>query len=225
MYKEIKVLDATTLEPITNAEVRFYDENGNYFRPWNKTDSKGIVSVEDPRAERGNDFVVIAPGYASETLRLSNLEYFNNTQRVVTQSGVVYLLDSKTYIENGRKYREQQALKSGQTTLEEIRVWKEKERVANEAQTQLNKITGIVNGIFQGVSASLKARLAAIISSTQKLTQSPYANVREGSTQLLDEAQNLQARVATLEKDLNQIISNYQAEVEQAKAKQLASLK
>ena len=225
MYKEIKVLDATTLEPITNAEVRFYDENGNYFKPWNQTDSKGIVSVEDPRAERGNDFAVMAPGYASETLRLSNLEYFNNTQRVVTQSGVVYLLDAKTYIENAKKFQEQNALKTGQVTADEIRIWKEKERIANEAQTQLDKITGIVNGVFQGVSASLKARLSAIISSTQKLTQSPYANVREGSTQLLDEAQNLQARVATLEKDLNQIISNYQAEVAQAKAKQLASLK
>lgn len=225
MYKEIKVLDATTLQPITNAEVKFLDENGNYFKPWTQTDAKGVVSVEDPRAERGNSLLIQAPGYASETLQLANLESFNNGQRFVAQSGVVYLLDAKTHIENAKKFQEQNALKTGQVTADEIRIWKEKERIANEAQTQLDKITGIVNGVFQGVSASLKARLSAIISSTQKLTQSPYANVREGSTQLLDEAQNLQARVATLEKDLNQIISNYQAEVAQAKTKQLASLK
>lgn len=225
MYKEIQVLDATTLEPITNAEVKFLDENGNYFKPWTQTDGKGIVSVEDPRAERGNSFSIQAPGYAAETLQLSNLESFNNGQRFVTQSGVVYLLDSKTYVENAKKFQEQNALKAGQVSLDEIRIWKEKERIANEAQVQLNKITGIINGVFQGVSASLSARLSAIISSTQKLTQSPYSNVREGSTQLLEEAQNLQARVATIQKDLNQIVSDYQAEVAQAKAKQLASLK
>lgn len=225
MYKEIKVLDATTLQPITNAEVKFLDENGNYFEPWTKTDSKGVVSVEDPRAERGNSFSIQAPGYAAETLQLSNLESFNNGQRFVAQSGVVYLLDAKTYIENAKKFQQQNALKTGQVTADEVRVWNEKQRIANDAQIQLSKITGIVNGVFQGVSASLSARLTAIISSTQKLTQSPYSNVREGSMQLLEEAKNLQARVVTIEQDLNQIIKNFEAEVAEAKAKQLASLK
>jgi hypothetical protein len=225
MYKEIKVLDVATLQPITNAEVMFFDENGNYFKPWNKTNSQGIVSVEDPRAERGNKFSVKAPGYHNAFLNLSNLESWNDGLGSRAQSGMVYLIDSKSYIENIKKANEQQALNSGQITLEEIRIWKEKERIANEAQIQLNKITGIVNGTFQGVSYSLSARLTAIISSTQKLTQSPYSNVREGSTQLFEEAQNLQARVATMEKDLNQIIKDYQAEIAEAKAKQLASLK
>ena len=78
MYKEIKVIDVTTGQPITNAEVKFYDENGNYFKPWTQTDSKGIVSVDDPRAERGNGFSIQAPTYRSETLQLKDLEYFNN---------------------------------------------------------------------------------------------------------------------------------------------------
>ena len=78
MYKEIKVIDVTTGEPITNAEVKFLDENGNYFKPWTQTDSKGIVSVDDPRAERGNGFSIQAPTYRSETLQLKDLEYFNN---------------------------------------------------------------------------------------------------------------------------------------------------
>jgi ElaB/YqjD/DUF883 family membrane-anchored ribosome-binding protein len=215
MYKEIKVLDVTTRQPITNAEVKFLDENGNYFKPWNQTDSKGIVSVDDPRAERGNSFSIQAPGYRAETLQLKDLESFNNGSWVVTQSGVVYLKDNKTFIED---------LKKGPLTQEQ-RVAQEKERIAKEAQTELNKLTGIVNGVFQGASFSLKARLASVLSSVQKLTQSPYSNVREGATQLLNEAQDLQSRVDAMEMDLNQIIKDFDAYVADLKAKQLASLK
>jgi ElaB/YqjD/DUF883 family membrane-anchored ribosome-binding protein len=215
MYKEIKVLDVTTRQPITNAEVKFLDENGNYFKPWNQTDSKGIVSVDDPRAERGNSFSIQAPGYRAETLQLKDLESFNNGSWVVTQSGVVYLKDNKTFIED---------LKKGPMTQEQ-RVAQEKERIAKEAQTELNKLTGIVNGVFQGASFSLKARLASVLSSVQKLTQSPYSNVREGATQLLNEAQDLQSRVYAMEMDLNQIIKDFDAYVADLKAKQLASLK
>jgi hypothetical protein len=215
MYKEIKVLDVTTRQPITNAEVKFLDENGNYFKPWNQTDSKGIVSVDDPRAERGNSFSIQAPGYRAETLQLKDLESFNNGSWVVTQSGVVYLKDNKTFIED---------LKKGPMTQEQ-RVAQEKERIAKEAQTELNKLTGIVNGVFQGASFSLKARLASVLSSVQKLTQSPYSNVREGATQLLNEAQDLQSRVDAMEMDLNQIIKDFDAYVADLKAKQLASLK
>jgi ElaB/YqjD/DUF883 family membrane-anchored ribosome-binding protein len=215
MYKEIKVLDVTTGQPITNAEVKFLDENGNYFKPWSQTDSKGIVSVDDPRAERGNSFSIQAPGYRAETLQLKDLESFNNGSWVVTQSGVVYLKDNKTFIED---------LKKGPLTQEQ-RVAKEKERIAQEAQTELNKLTGIVNGVFQGASFSLKARLASVLSSVQKLTQSPYSNVREGATQLLNEAQDLQLRIDAIEKDLNQIIKDFDAYVADLKAKQLASLK
>jgi hypothetical protein len=215
MYKEIKVLDVTTRQPITNAEVKFLDENGNYFKPWNQTDSKGIVSVDDPRAERGNSFSIQAPGYRAETLQLKDLESFNNGSWVVTQSGVVYLKDNKTFIED---------LKKGPLTQEQ-RVAQEKERIAKEAQTELNKLTGIVNGVFQGASFSLKARLASLLSSVQKLTQSPYSNVREGATQLLNEAQDLQLRIDAIEKDLNQIIKDFDAYVADLKAKQLASLK
>jgi ElaB/YqjD/DUF883 family membrane-anchored ribosome-binding protein len=215
MYKEIKVLDVTTGQPITNAEVKFLDENGNYFKPWSQTDSKGIVSVDDPRAERGNSFSIQAPGYRAETLQLKDLESFNNGSWVVTQSGVVYLKDNKTFIED---------LKKGPLTQEQ-RVAQEKERIAKEAQTELNKLTGIVNGVFQGSSFSLKARLASLLSSVQKLTQSPYSNVREGATQLLNEAQDLQLRIDAIEKDLNQIIKDFDAYVADLKAKQLASLK
>jgi ElaB/YqjD/DUF883 family membrane-anchored ribosome-binding protein len=215
MYKEIKVLDVTTRQPITNAEVKFLDENGNYFKPWNQTDSKGIVSVDDPRAERGNSFSIQAPGYRAETLQLKDLESFNNGSWVVTQSGVVYLKDNKTFIED---------LKKGPLTQEQ-RVAQEKERIAKEAQTELNKLTGIVNGVFQGASFSLKARLASVLSSVQKLTQSPYSNVREGANQLLNEAQDLQSRVDAMEMDLNQIIKDFDAYVADLKAKQLASLK
>ncbi len=215
MYKEIKILDVTTGQPITNAEVKFLDENGNYFPPYTQTDSKGIVSVDDPRAERGNSFSIQAPGYRAETLQLKDLESFNNGSWVVTQSGVVYLKDNKTFIED---------LKKGPLTQEQ-RVAQEKERIAKEAQTELNKLTGIVNGVFQGASFSLKARLASVLSSVQKLTQSPYANVREGATQLLNEAQDLQSRVDAMEMDLNQIIKDFDAYVAELKAKQLASLK
>jgi len=215
MYKEIKVLDVTTRQPITNAEVKFLDENGNYFKPWNQTDSKGIVSVDDARAERGNSFSIQAPGYRAETLQLKDLESFNNGSWVVTQSGVVYLKDNKTFIED---------LKKGPMTQEQ-RVAQEKERIAKEAQTELNKLTGIVNGVFQGASFSLKARLASVLSSVQKLTQSPYSNVREGATQLLNEAQDLQSRVDAMEMDLNQIIKDFDAYVADLKEKQLASLK
>lgn len=215
MYKEIKVLDVTTGQPITNAEVKFLDENGNYFKPWSQTDSKGIVSVDDPRAERGNSFSIQAPGYRAETLQLKDLESFNNGSWVVTQSGVVYLKDNKTFIED---------LKKGPLTQEQ-KVAQEKERIAKEAQTELNKLTGIVNGVFQGSSFSLKARLASLLSSVQKLTQSPYSNVREGATQLLNEAQDLQLRIDAIEKDLNQIIKDFDAYVADLKAKQLASLK
>ena len=215
MYKEIKVLDVTTGQPITNAEVKFLDENGNYFKPWSQTDSKGIVSVDDPRAERGNSFSIQAPGYRAETLQLKDLESFNNGSWVVTQSGVVYLKDNKTFIED---------LKKGPLTQEQ-KVAQEKERIAKEAQTELNKLTGIVNGVFQGASFSLKARLASLLSSVQKLTQSPYSNVREGATQLLNEAQDLQLRIDAIEKDLNQIIKDFDAYVADLKAKQLASLK
>jgi len=215
MYKEIKVLDVTTRQPITNAEVKFLDENGNYFKPWNQTDSKGIVSVDDPRAERGNSFSIQAPGYRAETLQLKDLESFNNGSWVVTQSGVVYLKDNKTFIED---------LKKGPLTQEQ-RVAQEKERIAKEAQTELNKLTGIVNGVFQGASFSLKARLASVLSSVQKLTQSPYSNVRDGATQLLNEAQDLQSRVDAMEMDLNQIIKDFDAYVADLKEKQLASLK
>jgi hypothetical protein len=210
MYKEIKVLDVTTGQPITNAEVKFLDENGNYFKPWGQTDSKGIVSVDDPRAERGNSFSIQAPGYRAETLQLKDLESFNNGSWVVTQSGVVYLKDNKTFIED---------LKKGPLTQEQ-RVAQEKERIAKEAQTELNKLTGIVNGVFQGASFSLKARLASVLSSVQKLTQSPYSNVREGATQLLNEAQDLQLRIDAIEKDLNQIIKDFDAYVADLKAKQ-----
>lgn len=215
MYKEIKVLDVTTRQPITNAEVKFLDENGNYFKPWNQTDSKGIVSVDDPRAERGNSFSIQAPGYRAETLQLKDLESFNNGSWVVTQSGVVYLKDNKTFIED---------LKKGPMTQEQ-RVAQEKERIAKEAQTELNKLTGIVNGVFQGASFSLKARLASVLSSVQKLTQSSYSNVRDGATQLLNEAQDLQSRVDAMEMDLNQIIKDFDAYVADLKEKQLASLK
>jgi hypothetical protein len=215
MYKEIKVLDVTTGQPISNAEVKFLDENGNYFKPWSQTDSKGIVSVDDPRAERGNSFSIQAPGYRAETLQLKDLESFNNGSWVVTQSGVVYLKDNKTFIED---------LKKGPLTQEQ-RVAQEKERIAKEAQTELNKLTGIVNGVFQGASFSLKVRLASVLSSVQKLTQSPYSNVREGATQLLNEAQDLQLRIDAIEKDLNQIIKDFDAYVADLKEKQLASLK
>lgn len=215
MYKEIKVIDVTTGEPITNAEVKFLDENGNYFKPWTQTDSKGIVSVDDPRAERGNSFSIQAPTYRSETLQLKDLEYFNNGKWVVTQSGVVYLKDNKTFIED---------LNKGPLTQEQ-RVAQERERIANEAKAQINKLTGIVNGVFQGASFSLKSRLASVLSSVQKLTQSPYSNVREGASQLLNEAQDLQLRVDAMEKDLNQIIKDFDSYVADLKAKQLASLK
>ena len=215
MYKEIKVIDVTTGEPITNAEVKFLDENGNYFKPWTQTDSKGIVSVDDPRAERGNSFSIQAPTYRSETLQLKDLEYFNNGKWVVTQSGVVYLKDNKTFIED---------LNKGPLTQEK-RVAQERERIANEAKAQINKITGIVNGVFQGASFSLKSRLSSVLSSVQKLTQSPYSNVREGASQLLNEAQDLQLRVDAMEKDLNQIIKDFDSYVADLKAKQLASLK
>jgi hypothetical protein len=215
MYKEIKVIDVTTGQPITNAEVKFLDENGNYFKPWTQTDSKGIVSVDDPRAERGNSFSIQAPGYRAETLQLKDLESFNNGSWVVTQSGVVYLKDNKTFIED---------LKKGPLTQEQ-RVAQERERIANEAKAQINKLTGIVNGVFQGASFSLKSRLSSVISSVQKLTQSPYSNVREGASQLFTEAQDLQLRVDAMEKDLNQIIKDFDAYVADLKAKQLASLK
>lgn len=215
MYKEIKVIDVTTGEPITNAEVKFLDENGNYFKPWTQTDSKGIVSVDDPRAERGNSFSIQAPTYRSETLQLKDLEYFNNGKWVVTQSGVVYLKDNKTFIED---------LNKGPLTQEQ-RVAQERERIANEAKAQINKLTGIVNGVFQGASFSLKSRLSSVLSSVQKLTQSPYSNVREGASQLLHEAQDLQLRVDAMEKDLNQIIKDFDSYVADLKAKQLASLK
>ena len=215
MYKEIKVIDVTTGEPITNAEVKFLDENGNYFKPWTQTDSKGIVSVDDPRAERGNSFSIQAPTYRSETLQLKDLESFNNGSWVVTQSGVVYLKDNKTFIED---------LKKGPLTQEQ-RVAQERERIANEAKAQINKLTGIVNGVFQGASFSLKSRLSSVLSSVQKLTQSPYSNVREGASQLLNEAQDLQLRVDAMEKDLNQIIKDFDSYVADLKAKQLASLK
>jgi hypothetical protein len=215
MYKEIKVIDVTTGQPITNAEVKFLDENGNYFKPWTQTDSKGIVSVDDPRAERGNSFSIQAPGYRAETLQLKDLESFNNGSWVVTQSGVVYLKDNKTFIED---------LKKGPLTQEQ-RVAQERERIANEAKAELNKLTGIVNGVFQGASFSLKARLASVLSSVQKLTQSPYSNVREGASQLFTEAQDLQLRVDAMEKDLNQIIKDFDAYVADLKTKQLASLK
>ena len=215
MYKEIKVIDVTTGEPITNAEVKFLDENGNYFKPWTQTDSKGIVSVDDPRAERGNSFSIQAPTYRSETLQLKDLEYFNNGKWVVTQSGVVYLKDNKTFIED---------LNKGPLTQEQ-RVAQERERIANEAKAQINKLTGIVNGVFQGASFSLKSRLSSVLSSVQKLTQSPYSNVREGASQLLNEAQDLQLRVDAMEKDLNQIIKDFDSYVADLKAKQLASLK
>ena len=215
MYKEIKVIDVTTGEPITNAEVKFLDENGNYFKPWTQTDSKGIVSVDDPRAERGNSFSIQAPGYRAETLQLKDLESFNNGSWVVTQSGVVYLKDNKTFIED---------LKKGPLTQEQ-RVAQERERIANEAKAQINKLTGIVNGVFQGASFSLKSRLSSVLSSVQKLTQSPYSNVREGASQLLNEAQDLQLRVDAMEKDLNQIIKDFDSYVADLKAKQLASLK
>lgn len=225
MYKEIKVLDATTLEPITNAQVQFKDEDGNYFKPWNQTDAKGMVSVEDPRAARGNYFSIIAPGYAAELLQLSNLESFNNGRRFVAQSGSVFLQDAKTYIEETKKFQENLALKSGTTTIEQIRIAKEKERISTDAQIELNKLTGIVNGVFQGASFSLKSRLSSVISSVQKLTQSPYSNVREGASQLFSEAQDLKLRVDAIEKDLNQIIKDFEAYVADLKAKQLASLK
>lgn len=215
MYKEIKVIDVTTGQPITNAEVKFLDENGNYFKPWTQTDSKGIVSVDDPRAERGNSFSIQAPGYRAETLQLKDLESFNNGSWVVTQSGVVYLKDNKTFIED---------LKKGPLTQEQ-RVAQERERIANEAKAQINKLTGIVNGVFQGASFSLKSRLSSVLSSVQKLTQSPYSNVREGASQLLNEAQDLQLRVDAMEKDLNQIIKDFDSYVADLKAKQLASLK
>ena len=215
MYKEIKVIDVTTGEPITNAEVKFLDENGNYFKPWTQTDSKGIVSVDDPRAERGNSFSIQAPGYRAETLQLKDLESFNNGSWVVTQSGVVYLKDNKTFIED---------LKKGPLTQEQ-RVAQERERIANEAKAQINKLTGIVNGVFQGASFSLKSRLSSVLSSVQKLTQSPYSNVREGASQLLNEAQDLQLRVDAMERDLNQIIKDFDSYVADLKAKQLASLK
>jgi ElaB/YqjD/DUF883 family membrane-anchored ribosome-binding protein len=215
MYKEIKVIDVTTGQPITNAEVKFLDENGNYFKPWTQTDSKGIVSVDDPRAERGNSFSIQAPGYRAETLQLKDLESFNNGSWVVTQSGVVYLKDNKTFIED---------LKKGPLTQEQ-RVAQERERIANEAKAQINKLTGIVNGVFQGASFSLKSRLSSVLSSVQKLTQSPYSNVREGASQLFTEAQDLQLRVDAMEKDLNQIIKDFDAYVADLKAKQLASLK
>jgi hypothetical protein len=215
MYKEIKVIDVTTGQPITNAEVKFFDENGNYFKPWTQTDSKGIVSVDDPRAERGNLFSIQAPGYRAEGLQLKDLESFNNGSWVVTQSGVVYLKDNKTFIED---------LKKGPLTQEQ-RVAQERERIANEAKAQINKLTGIVNGVFQGASFSLKSRLSSVISSVQKLTQSPYSNVREGASQLFTEAQDLQLRVDAMEKDLNQIIKDFDAYVADLKAKQLASLK
>ena len=215
MYKEIKVIDVTTGQPITNAEVKFLDENGNYFKPWTQTDSKGIVSVDDPRAERGNSFSIQAPTYRSETLQLKDLESFNNGSWVVTQSGVVYLKDNKTFIED---------LKKGPLTQEQ-RVAQERERIANEAKAELNKLTGIVNGVFQGASFSLKSRLSSVLSSVQKLTQSPYSNVREGASQLFTEAQDLQLRVDAMEKDLNQIIKDFDAYVADLKAKQLASLK
>jgi ElaB/YqjD/DUF883 family membrane-anchored ribosome-binding protein len=215
MYKEIKVLDVTTRQPITNAEVKFLDENGNYFPPYTQTDSKGIVSIDDPRAERGNSFSIQAPTYRAETLQIKDLESFNNGSWVVTQSGVVYLKDNKTFIEDLKK----------SPLTEEQRVAQEKERIAKEAQTELNKLTGIVNGVFQGASFSLKARLASVLSSVQKLTQSPYSNVREGATQLFNEAQDLQLRINAIEKDLNQIIKDFDAYVADLKEKQLASLK
>jgi hypothetical protein len=215
MYKEIKVLDVTTGQPITNAEVKFLDENFNYFPPYTQTDSKGIVSVDDPRAERGNSFSIQAPGYRAETLQLKNLDYFNNGSWVVTKGGVVYLKDNKTFIQD---------LQKGPLT-EEQRIAQEKQRIANEAQAELNKLTGIVNGVFQGASFSLKSRLSSVISSVQKLTQSPYSNVREAATQLLNEAQDLQSRVDAMEMDLNQIIKDFNAYMADLKAKQLASLK
>ena len=215
MYKEIKVLDVTTRQPITNAEVKFLDENGNYFPPYTQTDSKGIVSIDDPRAERGNSFSIQAPTYRAETLQIKDLESFNNGSWVVTQSGVVYLKDNKTFIEDLKK----------SPLTEEQRVAQEKERIAKEAQTELNKLTGIVNGVFQGASFSLKARLASVLSSVQKLTQSPYSNVREGATQLFNEAQDLQLRINAIEKDLNQIIKDFDDYVADLKEKQLASLK
>jgi ElaB/YqjD/DUF883 family membrane-anchored ribosome-binding protein len=225
MYKEIKVVDVLTGQPITDAHVKFFDENGNYFKPWPQTDSKGMVSVDDPRAERGNSFSIHAPGYRSETLQLKDLESFNNGFWVVTQSGVVYLIDNKTFIEETKKRKEQDALRSGTTTLEQIRIANERERIANEAKAQINKLTGIVNGVFQGASFSLKSRLSSVLSSVQKLTQSPYSNVREGASQLLTEAQDLQIRIDAMEKDLNQIIKDFDAYVADLKAKQLASLK
>ena len=133
----------------------------------------------------------------------------------VTQSGVVYLKDNKTFIED---------LNKGPLTQEQ-RVAQERERIANEAKAQINKLTGIVNGVFQGASFSLKSRLSSVLSSVQKLTQSPYSNVREGASQLLNEAQDLQLRVDAMEKDLNQIIKDFDSYVADLKAKQLASLK
>jgi ElaB/YqjD/DUF883 family membrane-anchored ribosome-binding protein len=225
MYTEIKVLDKDTLKPIEGTTIYFYDENGNYFKPWGLTDSKGIASVEDERAKRGNTIGVMAPGYRGTSFQLKNLDYFDNGQWIEINKGVIYLQNAKSYGDAVKKFQTERDLKSGLITLEEIKLSEEKKRIADEAQAELNKLTGIVNGVFQGASFSLKARLASLLSSVQKLTQSPYSNVREGATQLLNEAQDLQLRIDAIEKDLNQIIKDFDAYVADLKAKQLASLK
>jgi ElaB/YqjD/DUF883 family membrane-anchored ribosome-binding protein len=225
MYTEIKVLDKDTLKPIEGTTIYFYDENGNYFKPWGLTDSKGIASVEDERAKRGNTIGVMAPGYRGTNFQLKNLDYFDNGQWIEINKGVIYLQNAKSYGDAVKKFQTERDLKSGLITLEEIKLSEEKKRIADEAQAELNKLTGIVNGVFQGSSFSLKARLASLLSSVQKLTQSPYSNVREGATQLLNEAQDLQLRIDAIEKDLNQIIKDFDAYVADLKAKQLASLK
>jgi len=225
MYTEIKVLDKDTLLPIQGAKVLFFDENGNYFKPWGLTDSKGMASVEDERAKRGNTIGVSAPGYRASSFKLKNLDYFDNGQWTEINKGVIYLQNAKAYADAVKKYQTEQALKSGSITLEDIKLWEEKERIANEASAQLSKITGVVNGVFQGASFSLKSRLTSLITSVQKFTQSSDSNVRESATQLLTDAETLQSRVLTMEKDLVQILQDWDQFVAQKKAEQLAKLK
>jgi hypothetical protein len=225
MYTEIKVLDKDTLLPIQGAKVLFFDENGNYFKPWGLTDSKGMAGVEDERAKRGNTIGVSAPGYRASSFQLKNLDYFDNGQWIEINKGVIYLQNAKAYADAVKKYQTEQALKSGSYTLEDIKLYEEKERIANEAAAQLSKITGVVNGVYQGASFSLKSRLSSLITSVQKLTQSSYSNVRESATQLLTDAETLQSRVLSMEKDLVQILQDWDQFVAQKKAEQLASLK
>ena len=65
MTREIKVLDGTTLQPISsakatffhgknNAELKFYDKEGKLYNPsGNKSDSQGIMIVEEPMGHLG----------------------------------------------------------------------------------------------------------------------------------------------------------------------------